>query len=175
MRLYVEPTELPPAVEAEALVDALAALSRTLVGITARTLAALEVDLTTSQYRTVVVLASRGPLRVVDLAAALHLHPSTVTRACDRLVRRGLVVRRAGETDRRVSWLSLTDSGRDLVGEVIRHRTDEIRRLVTTIGRRPGSGTVESIEALVTAAGEPDERQWWRRWERCTGPATPPA
>lgn len=171
VRLYVEPATPSTAVD-EALVDALAALSRSLVGLTVRTLGALDVELTMSQYRTLIVLASRGPVRVVDLAAALHVHPSTVTRTCDRLVRRALVTRQPGESDRRVSWLRLTVAGRDLVGEVVRHRTAEIRRLVAATGMRPGSATVESIEALVAAAGEPDERQWRRHWERsATSPA----
>ncbi len=164
VRLYVEPTEHSTA--DDALVDALAALSRSLVGITVRTLGALDVDLTMSQYRTLVLLASRGPVRVVDLAAALHVHPSTVTRTCDRLVRRGLVDRRAGERDRRVSWLSLTPAGKGLVGEVIRQRAAELRHLVAATGTRPDGRLVESIEALVAAAGEPDERQWRWHWER---------
>ncbi|WP_422733434.1 MarR family winged helix-turn-helix transcriptional regulator [Micromonospora sp. WMMD558] len=173
MRLYVEPAESPTAVD-EGLVDALAALSRSLVGITVRSLGVLDVDLTMSQYRTLVLLASRGPVRVVDLAVALQVHPSTVTRTCDRLVRRGLVARRPGESDRRVSWLSLTTAGKDIVGAVIQHRTAEIRRLVATTGVRAGGGLRESVEALVAAAGEPDERQWRRHWERCAGPPAPP-
>ncbi|MER7459278.1 MarR family transcriptional regulator [Micromonospora sp. NPDC126480] len=168
MRLYVEPTQ-PSTAAGEALVDALAALSRSLVGITVRTLGALDVELTMSQYRTLVLLASRGPVRVVDLAAALHVHPSTVTRTCDRLVRRGLVARQAGERDRRVSLLSLTAAGRDLVGEVVRLRTTELRRLVAATGLRADGGLVASIEALVAAAGEPDERQWRRHWESSAG------
>ncbi|MEV1329396.1 MarR family transcriptional regulator [Micromonospora costi] len=150
------------------LVDGLAALSRALVGITARTLGTLDADVTLSQYRTMVVLASRGPLRTVDLAAALQIHPSTVTRTCDRLVRRGLVGRHQGAVDRRVSWLALTEEGKALVGEVMRRRTDQIRDLVGGAETAAARGVAELVEALVVASGEPTERQWWQRWERCT-------
>lgn len=171
MRLYVELTGSSTAVDEapadEPLVDALAALSRSLVGVTVRTLGALDVDLTMSQYQILVLLASSGPVRVVDLATTLHVHPSTVTRACDRLARRGLVARRTGESDRRVSWLSLTIAGRDLVGEVVGRRSAEIRRLVAVTGIAPDVELVGSLEALVTAAGEPDERQWRQGWEQC--------
>ncbi|MEV4808960.1 MarR family winged helix-turn-helix transcriptional regulator [Micromonospora avicenniae] len=156
------------------LVESLAALSRTLVGITTRTLATLDVEVTLSQYRAIAVLASRGPLRTVDLAAALHVHPSTATRTCDRLVRRGLVARHPDATDRRVSWLGLTTGGKELVGEVTRRRTDQIRELVRDRRTESARDLAELVEALVVAAGDPTERQWWQQWERCTEPAVTP-
>lgn len=154
--------------EVVALVDGLAALSRALVGITARALATLDVDVALSQYRTIVVLASRGPLRTVDLASALDVHPSTVTRTCDRLVRRGLVVRQQGAADRRVSWLALTEAGKTLVGDVMRRRTEQIQDLVRAPAAQAAGTAAELIEALAVAAGEPTEQQWWRHWESCT-------
>ncbi|MFC0506469.1 MarR family winged helix-turn-helix transcriptional regulator [Micromonospora costi] len=166
MDLYV-PSPATSAGGDRDLVDGLAALSRALVGITARTLGTLDADVTLSQYRTMVVLASRGPLRTVDLAAALHIHPSTVTRTCDRLVRRGLVGRHPGAADRRVSWLALTEEGKALVGEVMRRRTAQIRDLVRGAETAAVGGVAELVEALVVASGEPTERQWWQRWERC--------
>lgn len=163
---YAE-SDVGPTTGDEDLVDGLAALSRALVGITARSLAILDVEVALSQYRTLVVLASCGPLRTVDLAAALHVHPSTATRTCDRLIRRDLVARQHGSSDRRVALLTLTGAGKTLVGDVMRHRTQEIRRLVQTVGTEPRT-TAELINSLVIAAGEPTEAQWWRHWEQIT-------
>lgn len=142
--------------------EALAALSRVLVGLTARSLGALDIDLTLSQYRTVVVLASRGPQRTTDLARELGVHPSTVTRVCDRLIRRGLVHREHGRRDRRVAWLTLTEQGGDLVERTIQRRSAELSKLVEAT---PVDGTeqvIRLLDALVTAAGELPERQWRR-------------
>ena len=50
-------------------------------------------EVTLPQYRALVVLASRGPQRIVDLAGFLDVTASTATRMCDRLVRKGLVRR----------------------------------------------------------------------------------
>ncbi|WBC16685.1 MarR family transcriptional regulator [Micromonospora sp. WMMA1998] len=163
MELYV-PAEARVADPESALVDGLAALSRVMVGLTARTLVGLDTELTLPQYRTLVVLAARGSLRTVDLATSLDVHPSTVTRTCDRLIRRGLVARRQGTTDRRVAWLALTETGRDLVGAVIRERADRIRDLVRTADAVRAASGEELINALVAAAGEPPEDQWWRSW-----------
>ena len=44
-----------------------------------------------TQYRTLVVLASRGPQSAAALAEAVDVTPPTATRMCDRLVRKGLV------------------------------------------------------------------------------------
>ncbi|WP_431932223.1 MarR family winged helix-turn-helix transcriptional regulator [Micromonospora sp. RP3T] len=163
MELYVPP-DAPATGPEAALVDGLAALSRVLVGFTARTLAGLDTELTLSQYRTMVLLAARGPLRTVDLATALEVHPSTATRTCDRLVRRGLVARRQGTTDRRVAWLTLTEAGRDLVGEVVRGRTERIRDLVRAADAVRLATGADLMGALVAAAGEPTEDTWWRTW-----------
>jgi DNA-binding MarR family transcriptional regulator len=156
---------------ADALVDDLLALSRVLVGLTARTLAALDTDLTLPQYRMLVVLGGRGPQRPVDLATELGVHPSTVTRTSERLVRRGLVGRHRAEDDRRTVRLGLTELGRDLIGEVMRRRAAEIRRLIEPYG--PDVDMVRAVRAIVAAAGEPSEAEWWRRWSQsATGSAS---
>ncbi|RKN47670.1 MarR family winged helix-turn-helix transcriptional regulator [Micromonospora endolithica] len=165
MKLYVE-GDTPSTAADDQLVAGLSALSRTLVGITARTLGSLDAEVTLSQYRTLVILASRAPLRTVDLATSLGVHPSTATRTCDRLVRRNLVLRRRQPDDRRVAWLILTDGGKTLVGEVMRRRTAEIRRLLELAGAGGPRTTADLINALVVAAGEPTEELWWRRWEQ---------
>jgi DNA-binding MarR family transcriptional regulator len=158
---------------ADALVDDLLALTRVLVGLTARTLADLDTDLTLSQHRMLVVLAARGPQRTADLAAELRLHPSTVTRTCDRLVRRALVRRHHGERDRRTVWVLLTERGRDLVGELMRRRAAEIRRLGAHATADDERDPFLVLRAIVAAAGEPPEGEWWRRWSVAVDPPPP--
>ena len=68
------------------VVDAVLRASRVLVAVAVRSLAEVDDDVTLPQYRALVVLASRGPQRPTELADALAVHPSTITRLCDRLV-----------------------------------------------------------------------------------------
>src|ERR1700759_4004882 len=75
------------------LVDTGLAASGALVAVAARSLAAAGDEVTLPQYRALVVLAARGPRGTAELAAALAVNPSTATRMCDRLVRKGLVRR----------------------------------------------------------------------------------
>jgi DNA-binding MarR family transcriptional regulator len=146
------------------VVEALLAASRALVGVAARSLAGMDADVTLSQLRTLVVLASRGPQRAVDVAAELGVNPSTGTRMCDRLVRKGLVRRARATGDRRVVRLSLTPAGRDLVAEVTRRRRAELTRMVAAIPTRSHAELVEILYAVSAAAGEPQEADWWIAW-----------
>ena len=67
--------------------DAVLTASRSLIAVATRSLGAAAEETTIAQYRALVVLASRGPQRMVDLAGALEVTPSTAGRMCDRLVR----------------------------------------------------------------------------------------
>ena len=91
-----------------AAVDAVLTASRSLIAVATRSLGAAAEETTIAQYRALVVLASRGPQRMVDLAAALGVAPSTAGRMSDRLVRKGLIRRHRARADRRSVLVSVT-------------------------------------------------------------------
>lgn len=92
--------------------------ARALVAISVRSVVAVEDVVTPPQRRVLVMIASRGPLNLGAVARGLGVHPSNVTRACDRLVSAGLLDRRDDPADRRNLQLQLTDEGRRLVDDV---------------------------------------------------------
>jgi len=96
--------------------------SRTLFAVAARSLGETAEHTTLAQYRALVVLASRGPQRMVDLAAALGVAPSTAGRMSDRLVRKQLVRRHRARADRRSVLVSITAAGRQIVDEATARR-----------------------------------------------------
>lgn len=141
------------------LVDAVMTASRVLVAIAARSLAAAgEVSL--PQYRALVVLASRGPQRAVDLADVLGVNPSSATRLVDRLVRSGLVRRTRERSDRRALRVTLSPPGRALVAEVTRRRRAEFERLLDALPTAQHEQIVSALRALADAAGEIPEQDW---------------
>lgn len=148
----------------EQLVEAIIQASRAMMNIAARSLAASDGDVTIPQYRTLVVLAYQGPRRLADLAAALGVSPSTATRMCDRLVRKGLIDRTRDEFDRREVNLGLTDAGRRLVGEVVDRRRVEVRELLHAIPEVERPTLLNALGVLATAAGEGPEPQWSSGW-----------
>ena len=130
----------------------------------ARSLATVADDVTLPQYRALIELAARGPLRLADLADALTVDRSTATRMCDRLVRKRLVTRRRGSEDRRVVRVSLTETGLELVADVSRRRRAEIRRIVRRMPAASRPLVVTALQAFAEAAGEVPEQDWSLGW-----------
>lgn len=137
------------------------AASRAFVGLAARSLADLDAEVTLPQFRAMVVLATRGPQRSADISAELRVAPSTGTRMCDRLIRKGLVRRTRSTSDRRVVRLRLTPAGRSLVQEVIRRRREELSRIVAATAAYWEPSVTEALTEFAAAAGELPEQEWW--------------
>jgi DNA-binding MarR family transcriptional regulator len=155
------------------VVDALLSASRALVALAARSLADLDADVTLPQYRTLVVLAARGPQRAAEVALELGVTPSTGTRMCDRLVRKGLIRRARTAADRRAVRLTLTPAGRALVDEVTRRRREELQRVVAAIPASGHAALVRGLRAFTDATGEPRDDEWWLGWQDESGAPDP--
>ncbi|SCF14169.1 DNA-binding transcriptional regulator, MarR family [Micromonospora viridifaciens] len=152
-------------------VEALMAASRAFVGLAARSLADLDAEVTLPQFRALVVLAAQGPQRAADISAELQVAPSTGTRMCDRLIRKGLVRRTRSSSDRRVVLLRLTPAGLALVQEVIRRRRTELSRIVAATSAYWQPAVTEALTAFAAAAGEVPEQEWWLGFAAPESPA----
>lgn len=141
--------------------DALISASRALVAVAARSVAAVGSEVTLPQYRALVVLASRGPQRAVDLATELGVNPSTATRLIDRLLKAGLVGREPLKGDRRAVQVTLRPAGRRMVTAVGRRRRSEVSRIVAAMAPAQRTAAVAALQAFADAAGEVPEPQWW--------------
>src|SRR5579872_4045877 len=106
----------------QAAVDAVLTASRTMVAVATMSLGTAAEETTIAQYRALVVLASRGSQRLVDLAGALGVMPSTAGRMCDRLVRKGLIRRHRARADRRTVQVTITAAGRAVVDQATARR-----------------------------------------------------
>jgi DNA-binding MarR family transcriptional regulator len=111
----------------------------------------------------------------VDLAQELGVTPSTATRMCDRLARKGLVTRHTRTHDRRAVWVALTAAGRDLVGEATRLRRTAITELVHELAITRPVAFASVLDAFVEAAGEVPEAEFRRRWAGAAVGSPPPS
>ncbi|MCX6561167.1 MAG: MarR family transcriptional regulator [Candidatus Aminicenantes bacterium] len=73
---------------------------------------------TMGQCHTLLEIGSRGEISLVDLADALGLDASTMSRTIQGLVLIGLVDRRSSDKDRRFVVIRLTDQGRKIFAEI---------------------------------------------------------
>ena len=142
------------------VVDAVLTASRTMVAVATRSLGAAAEDTTLAQYRALVVLASRGPQRMVDLAEALGVAPSTAGRMCDRLVRKGLIRRQRARADRRSVLVSISAAGREVVDQATERRRDLIAGILSRLPAARQRAVAEALRAFAEAAGEIPDSQW---------------
>jgi DNA-binding MarR family transcriptional regulator len=96
--------------------------------------AALENDLVpfglnSGDYEVLVRLseAEHQRMRMCDLASALHLSPSGLTRRLDGLVKAGLVQRVACAGDRRVMFAALTEAGQSKLADAAPEHVASVR------------------------------------------------
>ena len=162
---YMNQTTDQTSVAQEAMVDAVLSASRVLVAIAACSLADAGDEVTLTQYRSLVVLASRGPQSMAALAEAVAVTPATASRTCDRLVKKGLVRRRSDRHDRRAVRLALTETGRHLVDAVSARRRQEIAELLEGVPPKTQQSVVNALTHLAESAGEVPEQSWSTGWD----------
>jgi DNA-binding MarR family transcriptional regulator len=154
-----------PAYESpDSVVDAVLSASRVLVAVAARSLSDISEEVTLTQYRTLVVLASRGPQNLVGLAETVAVTPATATRMCDRLVKKKLIVRQSEQDDRRQVRLALTKRGLKLVSDVTDRRRREIETILSAIDPEEQTVLVQALSQFAVAAGEVPEQDWSTGW-----------
>ena len=140
--------------------DAVLAASRSLIAVATMSLGAAAEETTLAQYRALVVMASRGPRRLTDLAGALGVAPSTAGRMCDRLVRKGLARRHRGRSDRRAVLVAITPAGRAVVDQATARRRELIAAILARLPGPVQHMAADGLRAFAEAAGEVPDSQW---------------
>src|ERR1700727_4041800 len=102
--------------------DSFIDLQRTVRRSKARLLAAAANDVESAAPLLLHTVESEGPRRASALAASVHSDLSTVSRQVAALVGRGLLERRADQSDGRACVLAVTDAGRAAIAEHERGR-----------------------------------------------------
>jgi DNA-binding MarR family transcriptional regulator len=139
----------------DAITDALLTASRLLVAISARSIAEVDETLTIPQFRTLIILSTRGPVNLATLAGLLDVQPSTTGRMVDRLVSAGLIDRRRNPDSRREMAVDLTARGRDVVAAVTAGRRRKLAEVVANMPHRERHGLIRALTAFTKAGGEP--------------------
>ena len=110
-------------------------------------------DLTPTQFGVLESLHHLGPLKQGEICAKLLRSGGDITMVVDNLEKRGLVRRERDEADRRVVIVSLTQSGKKLIGALFPHHVravveemsvltadeqETLGRLCRKLGKREG-------------------------------------
>lgn len=121
------------------------------LGIVLRSLAPALEHVTLQQYRILVLLVTRGPMRAGDLAAELGLLPSGITRMVDRLVRDAYVSRNVSG---REVIVTAADTATELVDQVLTRRAAEFRGALRRMSAAERRAVQQAADALVRSAAD---------------------
>ena len=149
--------------DVDAVTNAALTASRVLVAVAARSLAAAEDTVTLPQFRLLVVLATRGPLKLAGVAEQLAVNPSTALRMVERLEANESVDRSANPEIRREIVIRLTPAGQRVVDDVTTQRRQEIAAIVAAMRPKDRKQLIKALSAFADAAGEPavDQQITW--------------
>lgn len=116
-------------------------------------------ELGLSAQQAELLCAAMRPAAVGDVARVLHCDRSNVTRLADRVAERGLLTRRAGATDARVTVLELTPEGDRLARRFIAALESELDDLLATWSERRKHDAVRLFGAVSEALHERGEQR----------------
>jgi DNA-binding MarR family transcriptional regulator len=134
--------------------ETLHAATRVLAGVALRSLDVLGGAVTLPQFRILAVLADRGRAGPAQVARALGVEASAVTRFADRMVAAGYVSRDDEPGHRDAVILKLSSPGEDLVGRVTAWREQELARILSQLPLAERTILTHALGQFVKAAGE---------------------
>lgn len=128
------------------------AVLRTMVGIADATVEKITAELTLTQFRALRTVAERTPVTMRVVAAELAINPSSVTRACERLVAVGLLQRAQNPLNRREILLAPTAKGRQIVDRVDHDRREVLAAILRRIDPTLRSTVAAAFTQFAAAA-----------------------
>ncbi len=114
--------------------------------------------LTSSQCHTVIELAKSGTVSLAELASALGLDASPLSRMIQGLVIVGLVKRETCGKDRRRVEIGLTEQGRSVVGQIETINNGYMEKVLAEIPVEYHTALLESLTRLVDAVRRVNDR-----------------
>lgn len=110
----------------------------------------IEMDLSFSQARTLFVLAQCcESIPIHEVAGRLKMSVASTGRNVDQLVSQGLVERREDPDDRRIRRVTLSDSGRAIVGKHVDAKRDGVRAFTRRLAKDDRARLAECLESIL--------------------------
>lgn len=105
-------------------------------------------DLDVPQWRVLATLVDQDGLSAQEIVESTRTHKSTISRAVQALIQRGLVMAGADDQDGRARKLALTKAGRQLMDEIVPLARSFERDLLRQVGGLESRQFLEGLGAL---------------------------
>jgi MarR family 2-MHQ and catechol resistance regulon transcriptional repressor len=113
----------------------------------------LAIDRTPGRYSVLRVLYfAQGPIRLSDIRSDMNISAANVSVLVDGLQRDGLVRRVANETDRRSTYVELTEDGKTLCASVVPKMAQAIADLCSEFSEPERASLTDLLGRFVRAA-----------------------
>ena len=99
-----------------------------------------------------------GPMRASDLAAALNLDASTISRQTHKLVDVGLIERTIDPVDGRACLLAVSERGREALTEAVAFRRAQLAELLKEWSNRDRGNLTALLDRLADDLQQPSPR-----------------
>jgi DNA-binding MarR family transcriptional regulator len=121
-----------------------------------RTHPLLDLHLTMSQLKILVLLSHHGEAPAHVLAGRMGVSLATLTGIVDRLIAQGLVGRREDPADRRVRRIALTADGAALVDRLVSADELHLQRILARLDQAALCVVAQAYDLILDAAASPD-------------------
>ena len=108
-----------------------------------------ELELSLSQLKLLMMLSREGEWTLKDLAEKLVLSLPAASRAVDGLHRRGMVVRREDELDRRQKRIAITPAGSEVVESLSAARLAGIETFIASLTAEEQENLARALAPIV--------------------------
>jgi len=105
-------------------------------------------DLTFSQFKLLKLVAHTDAQTIGDVATFLSISNAAASKAVDRLVRQGLLVRKEAQQDRRAIQLSLTPTSRRVLADYDAAKDDKLASVFRQFSTAELERTTELLDRL---------------------------
>ena len=114
-------------------------------------------DITNNDMHVIEAIGIGAPKNMSSIAKELSVTVGTLTIAMNSLVKKGYVVRRRGDADRRVVYISLSDRGRS----AYEHHARFHREMIQSVMEEVEPGELETLIRALTKLND-----WFRGWKK---------
>ncbi len=108
--------------------------------------------LTLAEFGILEALYHRGPMLLGEVQRRILVSSGGITFLVDRLTAKGLVERRACDSDRRARYAALTDQGRELVVRMFPVHARELARVMSGVSVEDQQAATTILKAMGRAA-----------------------
>jgi DNA-binding MarR family transcriptional regulator len=110
-----------------------------------------DLDLTPSQYSALFALREQSPIGQNELGRLISLDRSTTSLVVKILRDRGLVAASTDASDRRKSFLELTNDGRLMLAKAERRNSQSSQELLSVFDKKQASAFLELLDKLANS------------------------